>query len=296
MNELNKGFVNAVIEEMRKIVGDNATVELHPVIKNNGVKLHGVIVRLPEESVTPTMYIEDFAKTDSYARDVAKEIISKIAEVRQYAPKINPNDFTDFEKIKDRICLRLINKELNKDLLETIPYEEFYDLAIILVIEFGNGMSAKINYATLNAWKKNFISLLPIAKENTRRILPVKLTDMYEIMSEISGLPIEILKMMSGKEDNMPSQYVLTNESQVNGATSLLFEDVLKEFADMIDGDFAILPSSIHEVILQPILPEITLDDLSKMVTEVNDAEVSEGDILSNHAYIYRKETGKLEY
>lgn len=296
MNELNKGFVNAVIEEMRKIVGDNATVELQPIIKNNGVKLHGVIVRLPEESITPTMYIEDFAKSNANTRDVAKEIITKIAEVRQYTPKINPNDFTDFEKIKDKICLRLINKNLNKELFSTIPYRNFYDLAIILVIEFGNGMSAKINFTTLNAWNKSYDTLFPIAKENTRRILPVKLTDMYEIMSEISGLPIEILKMMSGKEDNMPSQYVLTNESQVNGATSLLYEDVLKEFADMIDGDFAILPSSIHEVILQPILPEITLNDLSKMVTEVNDAEVPEGEILSYHAYIYRKETGKLEY
>lgn len=293
---MNKEFANEIVEEMKTIVGDSATVELQIVTKNNDVKLHGVIVRLPGESVTPTMYLEDFDNDDLSVREIAKTIIAEIAKVRLNSPVINPDDIVDFNKIKDKICVRLINKKLNKELLTTIPYKDFYDLAIILSIEFGNGMSTRITHALLDNWGVSFDSLIDFAKENTKRIHPANLQDMMEIMAEISGLPIEIIKMMSGTNDDMPSQYVLTNESKVNGTTCLLYEEVLKEFADMIDGDFAILPSSIHEVILQPILPEIKLNDLSKMVTEVNDAEVSENDILSDHAYIYRKETGELEY
>lgn len=297
--ELTKEFINEVTKEIESIIGDNGTVQCTEVIKNNNVRLNGITILLPGENVSPTAYIENFTKEDSSARDVAKEIISTIAEARYQAPHIDTSEMTDFEKAKDKICYRLINKKNNEELLKTIPYTDFLDLAVILVLDIGelNGgrMSAKINNEILRNWNKSFDEVYEFAKENTKNIFIAKITDMFEVMAEMAGIPIETFEMLYGNTD-IPKQYVLTNDSTMNGATCLLYENVLKELSDMVGGDFVILPSSVHEVIIQPITEGITLDDLSRMVTEVNEAEVPAEDILSDHAYVYRRETGKIEY
>lgn len=297
MKKLNKEFINNVINEIKLIVGDNATVEMKEVVKNNDVTLHGVIVKLPEESITPTLYLENYIDNEEMnCREIAKEIISEIAKARTLSVSIKPEDILDFNKVKDRICLRLINKKNNRKMLETIPYVSFCDLAVVLTINFNENMSTKINQEILDKWNKTIEELISLAKENTKRIFPVSITNMNEIMAEIADVSVELFEAMTGISNDFPKQYVLTNKSKINGATCLFYDEVLEEFANKINSDFIVIPSSIHEVILQPLLPELTLKEVTEMVKEINESEVSEEEILSDHAYFYRKETGKIEY
>lgn len=46
------------------------------------------------------------------------------------------------------------------------------------------------------------------------------------------------------------------------------------------------LPSSVHEMLLVPYTEEISLDDFSAMVTEINGAEVAPEERLTDRAYI----------
>lgn len=46
--------------------------------------------------------------------------------------------------------------------------------------------------------------------------------------------------------------HVMTNDRASHGAAAVLYENVLKQFADGIDRDLFILPSSIHEPLLVP--------------------------------------------
>ena len=74
----------------------------------------------------------------------------------------------------------------------------------------------------------------------------------------------------------------MTNEQEVNGASVLLYDNVLESFALEKKTDFYILPSSIHEVIL---VPSNKIDDPSALFTMVSDANntvVALGDILSD--------------
>ena len=57
--------------------------------------------------------------------------------------------------------------------------------------------------------------------------------------------------------------YVLSNRSGVNGAACLLYEDVLKNFADGVEKNLIILPSSIHEVLLLPDDGDISYEAVS---------------------------------
>ena len=94
--------------------------------------------------------------------------------------------------------------------------------------------------------------------------------------------------------------YILTNEFRTNGATTLLYEGILEEIAGMFDSDIILLPSSIHEVILVPAASGDEylkqLDDFSAMVKEVNETELADEEILSDHAYYYIKGCGLVGY
>ena len=47
--------------------------------------------------------------------------------------------------------------------------------------------------------------------------------------------------------------YVLSNHTKLNGSACILYQDLLKNFAEHLRSDLYILPSSIHEVLIIPV-------------------------------------------
>ena len=57
--------------------------------------------------------------------------------------------------------------------------------------------------------------------------------------------------------------------------------------SEKLGGDFFLLPSSVHEVILIPDKPDMQYSELEKIVKEVNATQVDVKDQLSDHVYHY---------
>ena len=74
----------------------------------------------------------------------------------------------------------------------------------------------------------------------------------------------------------------------------MIYPYVLRMMGDILEEDFYILPSSIHEVILVPASAGISVAEMEKMVCEINETQVEEEEVLSNRAYYYECDTGKL--
>lgn len=75
----------------------------------------------------------------------------------------------------------------------------------------------------------------------------------------------------------------------------MLDTEPLKKISLALGGDFFILPSSVHETICVPY-KSADKEILDKMVKEVNQQQVPLEEQLEDHAYIYRAETGVIEY
>ena len=59
-------------------------------------------------------------------------------------------------------------------------------------------------------------------------------------------------------------------------------------YAEKLGGDFAILPSSVHELIIIPEIKKHMLPELKTMVEDVNRTLVVEqGTFLSDNVYVY---------
>lgn len=76
---------------------------------------------------------------------------------------------------------------------------------------------------------------------------------------------------------------VRTGGSEIPG----IIKDFMDQAAEKIGGDFFILPSSIHEILLVPDDGQKGADELKAMVMDVNATQVSPEERLSDNVYHY---------
>jgi len=195
----------------------------------------------------------------------------------------------DFDQIKDRICFRLVNKELNNEFLEDVPHIVFQnDLAVIfyiLVINAEGGIqSYTIKNSAMTLWDVDTMQLYNLAAENTRRIFGIKLMTIGDMLGQ---------QFLNDLIEESPL-YIATNNEYLFGANIMLYNDVLEAFADEIGMDFYIIPSSVHECIFMPIDNNMDASEIVKMIFEVNTTVVADEDVLSYSVYMYTKADGQL--
>ena len=289
-------FKECILEAIAERFGDDCKIEYKEVLKNNGIRLDGLLVRFSNKSISPTVYVNDY-----YDRYVAGEEIDEIADHIVWLIKNNsleddfdPESLILFENIKERIVYKLVNYEKNEDLLKTVPHKKFLDLAVVYYISIKEDIfesaSILINNAHLELWGKTMEDIDRLAKENSPRILKPELKSMAQTLMEI--VRHEKKKPEDIDEDVLSDcgMYVLSNDKKQFGASAILYDNVIKDFSESLNSDLYILPSSVHEVIMIPSILVDSVDKLNEMICEVNATQVPLIDILSNHSYYYSRD------
>ena len=296
---------NKTKEDMRSLIqeaisiklGDGFNVTINEVLKTN-VKRDGLTILSTKDgdNISPTIYLEPY-----YMRLIQKEDISSIIEdiLSLYEKsKANGNNshfdvsfIKDFDQIKDKLFVRLINRHMNKELLNESPYAYFLDDFAIVpycavdMVEDGVA-SFRINNLHMQLWGVETNELIKIAIANTRAMFGVELQNMMDVlfgMGAIEQLPFP--------EVFNPPMFVLTNKQKLNGASVVLYDDVLKSFAKE-HGNFYVIFSSVHECLLIPDDYQMDIDALTSMNRQVNDNEVACDEVLGTKAYFYDEEKG----
>lgn len=91
-----------------------------------------------------------------------------------------------------------------------------------------------------------------------------------------------------------PVQVIVTNEARMFGAINIYNEDCIKQVQEKLHANnFYVLPSSKHEVICVPT-EGIKIDDLLKMVTEINQTNVKPEEQLGDFVLYYDGDTRQL--
>ena len=293
-----KSFADAVAETI-KVQADNyfpsnfkvGRVEVNEVVKGNDTKLIGIIIGKENSNVAPNIYLEKYY--DRYLKGTDMDtLIDEICAVcvQNDVPNLSADDLTNFDKVKDKICVRLINAEKNTEYLANKPHKLIEDLAImycisVLISESGQG-SVPITNQLLDAYGITVDELHNIAMTNLKKQTP-KFVSMREMLLEM-GCP----EFMLPPKDDL-SMYVLTNESKTHGAAMILNNEVLSNIREKLNRDFIIIPSSIHEVLIVPISDDIMdINEYSKKIQKINASEVNSEEVLSDHPYLYTKNNG----
>lgn len=293
-------FLENVRKEVESRYDSNVSVTLNHVMKNNGTELDGITIMEKDKNIAPTIYINSFY--DRYREGVSlKAVVSEIIRIynqNKNLININADYFENYENVRKTIVYKLVNYQKNKKLLEDVPYKRVLDLAVVFycLIEQRKGVSATalIHNEHLRIWNVTEDEIYNDALKNTPVLLAGSIVPMSKILSEIAGTaPVdndEKVCEYTG-EDIL---YVLTNSSRVNGAACILYDNLLKKFANDVHSDLYILPSSVHEVIIVPKKNAFDKSELADMVREVNEQGVSQDEILSDNVYEYNRKNGLI--
>ncbi|MDD3141789.1 MAG: DUF5688 family protein [Lachnospiraceae bacterium] len=189
--------------------------------------------------------------------------------------------------MKDKIVCKVVNRDANEHMLENFPHKDLEDLAVIYQIALGgdgDGIATiNISDQLLDGYGINKDELHDIAVQNTAELRPASFRSMQEVIMEMMGASeLEDMDMSGG----MP-MYVLTNEDKMHGAAAMLYPDLMDEIAEKVGGDFFVLPSSIHELLIIPKDSGAERGELENMVQEVNATQVAPDEVLSDQVYEY---------
>ena len=222
---------------------------------------------------------------------VLDKAMDAIANGIEQRPVIDPEMITDYEQMKDKLAMEVVSAEANKEMLETVPHVNMEDMAVVYRFVLRSDEDSRASVLITN----NMLDVMGItpeqlhsdAMENAPQIRPVQIKGMSEIMAEMMG--IEQAEMMGLVPDD-PSQeqmYVATVPDKLHGASVLAYENFMDKAAEKAGGDFYILPSSIHEVLIVPDKGDMDIRDLEAMVREVNATQVAPADKLTDNVYHY---------
>lgn len=210
-----------------------------------------------------------------------EELLKNVAELIQagddFAKEelegINVNDYSE---CKDKVIIEVINNEVNKELLQTLVSRDYLiDLAVVYRLDLGNQKSALITKSLFEEWDITEEELFGDAYRNT----PIQSEFVLKGTNHHQGLPDDLL--------------VLTNERCLFGATAMIYPEKLKEAAEILGGDFYLLPSSIHEMFLIDVDGR-DVEGLKDFVKFTNTILVPPDEFLSNNVYMYHQKTGEV--
>ena len=259
-----------------------------------------LIDKTVEKNVSPTIYINNmydhYLNTENLQK-VLQDAAESMDKAFLEAPKAG---ILDMDNARDNIVFQVVNTMQNEDMLRDMPHRDYQDLSIIyrwvVAVDDRGVQSTVVRDNLAKQLGMTEADLFKCAVENTRSILPPVVKSMNDVMKEMfmsDGMPVEIADMMLEELPADRTMWIISNEKGINGAGSMLYEDVLHKLAMQLETDLYLLPSSVHECIA------VSVDmgdpyELAEMVNEINMSQVALEERLSNQVYHYDKDARRL--
>lgn len=284
-------FTKMMMCKVQLFMGAEYEIIEQEVTKNNSVKYTGIMAKSKDTNAFPTIYIDEMYDSSMNEDDV-DYLAMKVANNLKNA-KIDDTSYVynyfNFEESKDSIYIKVINAEKNKDLLQDVPYRRWHNLAIVyFYLVDGKEDDKRATVLVRNSHLKSFEidekKLYETAVNNMKRDIEPKIFSMNELVHDLCGRNII---------EECP-MYVLCNSIKLFGASLILDKELMKEVSGKLNGNFYILPSSIHELIVLPEHLASDVKDMASIVSSINKTEVLKEEVLADSVYYYDRELDEV--
>lgn len=205
-------------------------------------------------------------------------------------------NFNSYEDLKDKLQIRIYDPDFSRNLLEgkTVTYIGDFALVYMATLyeskkKLGNLMFTPELMNDLGIDVRTLHRDAMISDLNYEPVLSTT-DDLIEAL--FLDKPLFSINLFNRKVrmrgDELP-MLTLTKGNQMNGASMILHKSIRKKIGDIVGGNFYVLPSSIHEVM---IIPEEGFEagELSELVSTCNSELFTEAnlkDILSDKVQWY---------
>lgn len=268
-------FKEEFTKQVQIFIGETGDLQESKINKLSAPNQDALSLRF--EGLAPTIYVQDaYAKhlnggdVKSLANEAAKLLIEGIHRDISL-PLINET------YVMNHIQPRVVSTVGNEEFIADKPHTRMDDLSILYAMDI-EGVPGGSVWITDDMIVKFHLTQEELHEQAVKNMDPPVIAS----MSSILGLPME---------DN--GMLVVTNLNKLYGAAeALLSPTVQKELYDKL-GDYVVIPSSVHEVIVVPadLMPP---EDLKGLVKEVNDTQVEPRDRLSYNIYQYDPQSCRI--
>ncbi len=266
---------------------------LQEVNKLQGQSYKGLSVKPEGSNIAATLNLEPFYERlnkGASLRSVMGEISRTVAEAQSHMPQVDTDMLTDYGQMKDKLVIQLLPQKGNEERLAQIPHQKIEDMAVVYRFELEqNDQGTSSILVTKNMLQNYGISeqqLQADAMEAAVKNHPASLRNMNDVLGE----------MLGGMVPDEPALlWVATVQGGQNGACAIQYPGFLEQAAETLKGNFFVLPSSVHEVLLVADDGTVQLPDLEQMVRDVNETEVALVDRLSDTVFHYDSESHVFE-
>ena len=298
-------FINTIKDTIKEYLPEDYRDAEVNILENRKLNTNytGLTVTREGDTLAPTINLNNLF--DSYSKHPEHSItavMQEVASVIQHTPEtFDIGRIMDYDRVKKNLFMRLSAAEKNKDLLEHAPHIRKEDLAItfhIMLDQSDKGTATTmINDNMMEAYGIDLDQLYQDALLNSPVICPAQIENMGEALSRMmvedmksAGAPPELIQEMEKdlKESNKDNPMtIITNDRLVDGASAIFYSGVMDLVGERMQGDYFILPSSVHETLVVPDDGRVSLQELTDMVKEVNMTQVSPEDQLTDQVYHY---------
>jgi hypothetical protein len=296
-------FIEVIKEEVQSRLGQDYKVETKKIVKNNNTILQALLVGRNDSNLQPAFYLEGYYQEYSNhlsMEAVVEDLVNAILKEGNQ-DKLSNIKFS-FENMVNKIVYRVVNYERNGAYVKDSPHIRCMDDLVMLfycVVEMNDSGvgSIRITNQHLAQFGITLEELQKIAVANTVRLFPKKIGTMEDIIFGLMGEQEDGADGRDDYETNMAKgsgMYVITKQSKMFGAGAILYPNVISKFAETMECDVIILPSSLHELIVLPYKDEVDIDQMRAMVREINSTQVAAEEVLSDNVYVYERKVGKI--
>lgn len=236
----------------------NVTAEFTKVNKN-GAMLDAIKI-LPDGKNVGVLFYEGSAE----------EICEQFRSM-----KMPEFELPEWDDIKYRIRMKMIPKDI--EYLKDKVWTYWNDLAVVYMFPIDD------DYDKWIAINKGMYDDLDVINRG--------INNLYLEKPVIKGMS----EVLFGFADENECQYIVTNESGKWGAANII-ETNIEHLADRMKTDKVyLIPSSINEWIVANANC-IPINEVNKMIVDINNSEVEPSERLGNHAYVWSRDTGVITW
>ncbi len=280
-----ESFCSQLASEVNGIFPDGYSAGIKEVLKNNGHMVSEISLSTPDSKVSPAIpldkYYEEYLANDDLTMvDLASEVAATAFEAYENMPDwgMDVTSLLEPETAKSRIVAELINAHQNERLLEQVPHKLINeDLAEVFRIMVREDASVLIRNEHMPLLQMDIADLDDASKHNS--ISRYEFTDMAFMFPE-GMMPEGMMYVGMSRSQE-------TNEIMSFGASCITDVAFMDEVANRLGDDFAIIPSSIGEVIFINVEDGMDPNQVAAMIRDVNTAELRPEEVLSDKAYMY---------
>lgn len=230
-------------------------------------------------------------------------IVNYISNDVLHAKNYNIYDKTktliDYDTAKSRLFVRLLNCDRNSDILKNVVHKTLGDIArtvCAIVDNRENLISTKILKSMVEKWRKTETDIFNEALENTYRATPPRIYKWEGVLCDESYAGESFMNDEDVCDlDKSFSGNILSTTRKTNGAVAVFLPGVAEKISELLDSDFYMVFTSIHEVMIHSTGSGVDLKDLKLVLQDTLREATPSSDCLTEKIYKYNRRTHKFE-